>query len=80
MDMEEAIGGSSMAGLVITAALIETLRRKDLLDRNDLQDIYEAALLKLEQRRTSSPPLHAHFEAARRIVEQALLPIPSRDG
>lgn len=51
-----------------------------MLRADDVRELYETALLVLEQQQGELPGDTAAFEAARAAIEQGLLCMQSRDG
>lgn len=78
-----ASGSAEASNLILSAtvaALLRGLVQKQVLRADDVRELYETALLLLEQQQGELPGETAAFEAARAAIEQGLLRIPAGGG
>jgi cytochrome c-type biogenesis protein CcmH/NrfG len=71
-----ASGSAEASNLILSAtvaALLRGLVQKQVLRADDVRELYETALLLLEQQQGELPGETAAFEAARAAIEQGLL-------
>ena len=71
----QSLNGVVAGNLVTSAAMAGLLRcllHKGVLQAADIREIYESALLILEQQQGSVPQAQDAFEAARAMLEQQL--------
>lgn len=72
----DAVAASHLAGSAIQASFIALLNRKGLLTNAETVEIFERALLMIEQQQGASPHSQDIFSAARELIEQHLRPAP----
>ena len=72
MDKISAVAAGSIASAAILAALISRLKELGLLVPRDEREIYEFALLLLEQQQGADEGSAHVFAAARSVIEQHL--------
>jgi len=70
----DAIAASELATAAMLAALFERLAFKGLLSDEEVREVYERALLMIEEGQGSSPEAELIFAAARELIEQHLRP------
>lgn len=71
----QSLNGVVAGNLVTSAAMAGLLRclvHKGLLQAADIREVYESALLLLEQQQGEVPQAQSAFEAARAMLEQQL--------
>lgn len=71
----QSLNGVVAGNLVTSAAMAGLLRclvHKSLLQAADIREVYESALLLLEQQQGEVPQAQGAFEAARAMLEQQL--------
>lgn len=71
----QSLNGVVAGNLVTSAAMAGLLRclvHKGLLQAADIREVYESALLLLEQQQGEVPQAQGAFEAARAMLEQQL--------
>jgi cytochrome c-type biogenesis protein CcmH/NrfG len=76
-------GGADASELVLSAtvaALLRSLVQKQVLRADDVRELYETALLLLEQQQGKLPGEATAFKAARAAIEQGLLCMQPRSG
>lgn len=67
-----AAAAGQLVAATTTAALLRCLLHKGVLAPHDIREIYEAALLLLEEQQGAAPEHSAAFIAAREIIEDGL--------
>lgn len=73
MDKVDCIAASDMVSASVLAALVARLRRIGLFSAEDEREVYEHALLLLEERAAESPPeMQPVMAAAREVIEEQL--------
>lgn len=70
----DAVAASELATAAMLAALVERLTVKGLLTDAEVREIYEHALLMIEEGQGTSPEAELIFAAARELIEQHLRP------
>jgi hypothetical protein len=78
-----ASGRADASNLILSAtvaALLRSLVQKQVLRAGDVRELYETALLLLEQQQGELPGETAAFEAARAAIEQGLQRMQARGG
>lgn len=80
MPNSEAAVASSLVSSVTMASLLRYLVQKDVLKAADVREIYEMALMLLEQQQATVPTKEAAFIAARAALENSLRPPGERGG
>lgn len=76
-------GGADACDLILSAtvaALLRSLVQKRVLRADDVRELYETALLLLEQQQGELPGDTTAFEAARAAIERGLLCMQARTG
>lgn len=73
-----ALSASHLAGAAIQASLIAMLHQKGLITNAETVELFERALLMIEQQQGASPHSQDVFAAARELIEQHLRPAPRR--
>lgn len=68
----EATAASGLVSSATLAALVSRLRRIGVLSAQDEREIYEHALMLLEQDQAAAPDMAPIFEAAREVIEEQL--------
>lgn len=75
MEKIDAIAASDLVSASVLAALVSRLRRIGVLSPEDERELYEHALMLLEQQAGTAPAEMAHvYEAAREVIEDQLRP------
>jgi hypothetical protein len=77
MNQNEAVAASNLVSSATLAALLRCLLQKGTLEARDVREVYESALLLLEQQQGISPKGQEAFIAARAAIEQSLQGSPS---
>lgn len=73
MDQLDAIAAAGLVSSATLAALVGMLKRKHLITAQDEREIYEHALLLLEQGQANGPPdVVDVYAAAREVIEEQL--------
>ncbi|HEV7257874.1 MAG TPA: hypothetical protein VGN82_08830 [Bosea sp. (in: a-proteobacteria)] len=72
MTPSEAMAASNLASSATMAGLLRCLVQNRLLQPADIREIYETALLLLEQQQAAVPHAEASFCAARAVIERQL--------
>lgn len=75
MTTSDAMAASNLVSSATMAGLLRCLVQKGVLQAADIREVYEAALLLLEQQQTAVPHAQASFSAARTVIERQLSPI-----
>ena len=70
----QGVAASELATASLLSALIHKLVEKTVLSDQDAKDVYETALLSIEQKQGSAPASTEVFIAAREMIEQHLRP------
>lgn len=68
----DAIAASGLVSSALLAALVAAVARKGLLSDKEVREIYEHALLLLEQHDDNEPTMKGVYEAAREVIEAEL--------
>jgi len=68
----EAVAASNLVSSSTIAGLLRGLVQKGILQPADIREVYETALLLLEQQQASLPHAAGAFIAARSIIERQL--------
>lgn len=68
----DAVAASELATAAILGALVERLTLKGLLSDTEVREIYDRALLMIEEGQGASPEAELIFAAARELIEQHL--------
>lgn len=68
----DSVAASQLASAAILAALVERLIQKGLLSTAEVREIYEHALLMIEEGQGTSPEAELVFAAARELIEEHL--------
>lgn len=74
MPVPEAAVASNLLSSAIMAGLLRCLVQKGVLEAADVREIYEMALMLLEQQQADIPTQEAAFIAARAVLENGLRP------
>lgn len=72
MDKVDYLAASGLVSSATLAALVAMLRRKALLSEQEERELYEHALILLEQGQAESPEMAEVYEAAREVIEAQL--------
>jgi hypothetical protein len=72
MDKIDYLAASGLVSSATLAALVAMLRRKHLISEQDEREIYEHALLLLEEANAESPEMAEVYAAAREVIEEQL--------
>lgn len=72
MDKVDYLAASGLVSSATLAALVVMLRRKHLISEQDEREIYEHALLLLEEGHAASPEMAEVYAAARGVIEEQL--------
>jgi len=73
MDKIDHIAASDLVSASVLAALVARLRRIGVLSAEDERELYEHALLLLEEQSANSPPeMRPVMRAARKVIEEQL--------
>lgn len=72
MDELAAIAAAGLVSSATLAALVGLLKRKHLISAQDEREIYEHALMLLEQGHADAPDMADVFAAARAVIEEQL--------
>lgn len=70
----DSVAASQVATAATLAALVSALTRKGLLIEAEVRELYEHALLMIEEGQGVSPEAAPIFAAARELIEQHLRP------
>ena len=70
----DSVAASQVATAATLAALVSALARKGLLDDEEVREVYEHALLMIEEGQGASDEAAPIFAAARELIEQHLRP------
>ena len=70
----DSVAASQLASAAILAALVSALTRKGVLTDSEVRELYEHALLMIEEGQGDSPEAELVFAAARELIEQHLRP------
>ncbi len=68
----DAIAASGLASAAILAALVQALIEKSVLTPEETQEIYQAALLMIEETRSGGTEAANIFAMAREVIEEHL--------
>lgn len=74
MPASETAVASILVSSAIMAGLLRCLVQKGMLKAADVREIYETALMLLEQQQATVPTKEAAFIAARAVLESSLRP------
>uniref|UniRef100_A0A9E8CS80 Uncharacterized protein n=1 Tax=Bosea sp. NBC_00436 TaxID=2969620 RepID=A0A9E8CS80_9HYPH len=74
MPASETAGASDLISSATLAGLLRCLAQKGMLKAADIHEIYERALILLEQQQATVPTTKAAFVAARAALESSLRP------
>ena len=69
----DAVAASGLASAAILAALVQALLEKTVLSTEEAREIYEAALLMIEERQADAGDAVEVFAMARAVIEEHLL-------
>ena len=69
----DAVAASGLASAAILAALVQALIEKSTLSSDEARQIYEAALLMIEERQADVGDAAEVFAMARAVIEEHLL-------
>lgn len=73
VDKIDHIAASDLVSASVLAALVARLRRIGVLSAEDERELYEHALLLLEEQSANSPPeMRPAMRAARKVIEDQL--------
>ena len=72
MNRNEAVAASNLVSSATMAALLRCLLHKGVLNPADVRELYETALLMLEQQQGMTPKGQEAFLAARAVIERNL--------
>jgi hypothetical protein len=72
----DSVAASQLATAAILAALVPVLARKGLLTDDEVRELYEHALLMIEEGQGVSDEAAPIFAAARELIEQHLRRVP----
>lgn len=72
IDPADAVAASTLVSSATIAALLRELLVKEVLDAGEVREIYETALLLLEQQQGQMRDGRAAFAAARAVLERSL--------
>jgi hypothetical protein len=75
MTRSDAMAASNLASSATMAGLLRCLVQNGVLQPGDIREIYETALLLLEQQQAAVPHGQGSFAAARAVIERQLAPI-----
>lgn len=70
----DSVAASQLASAAILAALVSALTRKGVLTDSEVRELYEHALLMIEEGQGDSPEAELVFAAARELIEEHLRP------
>lgn len=70
----DSVAATELANGSILASLVSALHRKGLLSEEEVREVYETALLLLEEQQGTQPEIADIFDAARELIEQHLRP------
>jgi hypothetical protein len=68
----ESLMGMQLANGALTSALIQALVRKQVFTAADAREVFEQALLMVEEGRGAAPNLARAVDVARRLIEDRL--------
>lgn len=68
----DSVAASQLASAAILAALVSALTRKGVLTDSEVRELYEHALLMIEEGQGDSPEAELVFAAARELIEEHL--------
>jgi hypothetical protein len=74
LDPLDSVTASTLVSASIIAALIPSLVNRGVLSPQDVNEIYENALLMIETRQGNDPSVRPIYEAARELIETHLKP------
>ncbi len=72
MDKIDALAASGLVSSATLAALVARLRRIGAFSAQDEREVYEHALMLLEQGQAASPDMEPVYAAAREVIEEQL--------
>lgn len=72
MDKLDHLAASGLVSSATLAALVARLRRIGALTAQDERELYEHALMLLEEGQAASPEMRDVFAAARAVIEEQL--------
>ncbi|MEO0467646.1 MAG: hypothetical protein AAF216_13980 [Pseudomonadota bacterium] len=77
----DMIAASGLVSAAVLAALVGKLRSLDVLSDRDMRDVYEDALLLIEEQQAAElpGPVDAIYETARQIIEEQLRNVRPQD-
>ena len=76
MPVPETAVATNLVSSAIMAGLLRRLVQKGVLEAADVREIYEMALMLLEQQQATVPKQEATFIAARAVLEVTAVPTP----
>lgn len=72
MTTSDTMAASNLVASATMAGLLRCLVQNGVLQAADIREVYEAALLLLEQQQAAVPHGQASFSAARTVIERQL--------
>ena len=76
MEASKSVAGSAVVSASLVAALVGSLVTKGILNDDDVKEIFEQALLMIEEQQAhASPDTVDLYAAARNVIEEHLRPV-----